>query len=380
MRTVALDLGNRISFCEVAQGSVIKRTTVDALEGLLPLLGPRTPKARVAIEACREAWVIHAKLKEWGHEPVLVDTTRARKLGIGQHRRKNDRIDAETLARALEQGLIPPAHVLSSHRQQLRLQLSVRQVLVETRAKYVTVIRALARSRGKRLKKCAVEDFRARVEEAVLGEEVRHLIAPLVALLPSVEQSIAQAERKLEALCAREPAVALLQTAPGVGPVVAAAVVAVVDDPKRFRNAHQVESYVGLVPAENTSGKRRLGSITKQGNGYLRALLVQAAWTVLRNRQADPLKEWGQGILSRRGKGNAAVAVARRLLGVLWAMWKRNTVYDPEIVGRDSAAGIERQAQSARKRAQAIEKAGRKAARHQRWIEKVLRERNAVTM
>jgi hypothetical protein len=74
-----------------------------------------------------------------------------------------------------------------------------------------------------------------------------------------------------------------LTTTPGVGPIVAASFVSVVDDAYRFRRAHQVESYLGLVPSEDTTGgKRRLGAISKQGNSYLRALLVQAAWVIMR--------------------------------------------------------------------------------------------------
>src|SRR5207237_1169126 len=108
----------------------------------------------VAFEACREAWAVHDQLKAWGHEPLMLDTTRIRQLGIGQHKRKNDRIDAETMARALEIGRIPLAHVLSLHRRELRELLGARRALVGTRAEYVTHIRGLARAHGKRLPNC----------------------------------------------------------------------------------------------------------------------------------------------------------------------------------------------------------------------------------
>ncbi|XXX77702.1 hypothetical protein WMF30_02850 [Sorangium sp. So ce134] len=88
----------------------------------------------MAIEACREAWAAHDKLRDWGHDVPVVDTTRARQLGIGQHGRKNDRLDAEALARADERGGIPLAHALSPHRRAIRHQLAVRRALVETRA------------------------------------------------------------------------------------------------------------------------------------------------------------------------------------------------------------------------------------------------------
>src|SRR5579883_2456152 len=163
MRTVALDLGSKISFCEVKDGQVVTRATETSLSGLERLLGPNTPPAKVAFEACREAWAVYDQLEAWGHEPLMLDTTRVRQLGIGQHKRKNDRIDAETMARALEIGRIPLAHVLSPHRRELRMQLTVRRALVETRAAYVTQIRGLARAHGKRLPNCDTENFLERL-------------------------------------------------------------------------------------------------------------------------------------------------------------------------------------------------------------------------
>ena len=124
MKKVALDLGVRkIAYCDVKDGVVVKRVTVHRLGELEELLGPSTPRAEVLFEAGRSAWHVHDMLMQWGHVPLVLDTTRAKQLGIGQHGRKTDRIDAEVLARALEAGRIPLAHVLSEHRRELRLQL-----------------------------------------------------------------------------------------------------------------------------------------------------------------------------------------------------------------------------------------------------------------
>ncbi|HEX2567973.1 MAG TPA: transposase [Polyangia bacterium] len=108
MRSVALDVGVRqIALCEVKDGQVIERATVRSVSALEKYLGPNTLKAHVAIEACREAWALHDRLQQWGHQVTMVDTTRVRQLGVGQHGRKTDRIDAQMLALALERGLIP---------------------------------------------------------------------------------------------------------------------------------------------------------------------------------------------------------------------------------------------------------------------------------
>ena len=96
MRNVALDLGvKKTTYCEVAEARVVRKATVTEVSSLVSLLGPNQPSARVVIEACREAWFVHDLLGEWGNEVLVVDTTRTRQLGIGQHHRQTDRIDAE---------------------------------------------------------------------------------------------------------------------------------------------------------------------------------------------------------------------------------------------------------------------------------------------
>jgi transposase len=107
MRNVALDLGNRITYARAEGGAIVERRVFGSLAELESVLGPSSVPARVVFEAGREAWFLHDRLKAWGHEVKVVDTTRARKLGIGHHKRKNDRIDAAVLALAVEKGDVP---------------------------------------------------------------------------------------------------------------------------------------------------------------------------------------------------------------------------------------------------------------------------------
>jgi transposase len=377
MRSVALDLGvNEISFCEVVGGKVVLRRTVRSLDALEDVLGPSAPPARVAIEACRESWAVHDKLSAWGNDVLLVDTTRSRQLGIGQHGRKTDRIDAECLALAVERGGIPLAHVLSPHRRAIRQQLSVRRALVETRAQYVTTVRGIVRTCGEKIARCETEVFLDVLSKASLQPGTCALIAPLVAALQTLNPQIALVDTALERLCAEEPVITRLTTVPGVGLIVAAAFVSVVDEATRFRDAHQLASYLGLVPLENTSGgrdKRRLGAITKQGNSYLRALLTQAAHTVMRQPSGDdPIRHWAHAVAKRRGRHIAVIALARRLSAVLWAMWRDGTVYDATAAAAASAKGLRVQAQSVELQAQAMKQAAIKARGRQRSINKGL--------
>jgi transposase len=368
MRSVGLDLGVRhIAFCEVKDGKVVDRGAVRSLSQLALRLGPKSAPAEVGFEACREGWHVHDTLKKWGHRPRMLDTTRIRQIGVGQHRRKNDAIDAEAIALAVESGRVAEAHVLSPQRRALRAQLSVRGALVQTRSQYVTTIRGLARAAGILLPKSATASFVEKVAGSTMDDDLRALIAPLVRTMQVLDTEIEQVEVRLSTMAEQDPTIALCATAPGVGLIVAATYVSVIDDAKRFRNAHAVAAYLGLVPGEATTGgpsKRRLGGITKQGNTYARTLLVQSAWSILRSRTStDPIKRWGDHIAQTRGKKIAAVAVARKLSGVLWAMLRDGTFYDGALEAQESARGVREQARRTASRASILEYAAKKLRR-----------------
>lgn len=358
-RCVGIDLGRKLSFCEVQGDEVVQRAMLTTKSELERVLGPATEPARVAIEACREAWYYHDLLKSWGHQVLVVDTTRVRELGIGHGRRKNDRIDAEVLARAVQSGRIPLAHVLSPERREMRAEIGVRRALVQTRAEFVVTVRGLLRSWGVQAPKCEPGDFALNVDKLVRAKQLTKdryaRIEPLIAVLNSIGPQIRALDSKLERMIEGVEIGKVLMTCPGVGTVVACSFVSVIDDASRFDNAHQVEAYLGLVPSENTSGARKLGSITKAGNTYLRAMLVQAAWVVLRCRVNSALKLWGMAIAKKKGKKLAVVAIARRLAGILWAMWRDNKPYDPSLVGKASSQGLREQAQRVDNVARAVE-------------------------
>jgi len=212
---------------------------------------------------------------------------------------------------------------------------------VRTRTRYVALAKSLVRRDGFRLASGAAEHTRAKLAALPLPPTLTAELAPLVALLPALDQEIAAADARLAQYLAGDPVVGRLATAPGIGPVTATAFVATLDDITRFTTAHQVEAYLGLVPSERSSGERqRRGRITKAGNTRMRWLLVEAAWRVLRSPRADaaPLRAWAERIALRRGQRIAVVALARRLAGVLYAMWRDGTSYAPRPASRSAAA------------------------------------------
>jgi len=329
-----LDLGKAsIDWCEVKEGRVIGRGRVPSLEALGPLLGPGTPAARVGFEACRESRHVHDVMQSWGHEPYVFDTTRVRRLtGIGEHGRKNDRLDAEKLALGLERQHAAFAHVLGDDARQLREQQELHRALVHARKRAITHVRGIVQGRGVRLESCAPENFVANLRKANLPGSLMLLVEPMLGPLEAIEPALAKVDLNIHEICARQndPVIERLASVPGVSLLVAAAFISTVDNPHRFQNAAQVASYLGLCPREeSTGGRHKLGSITKQGNSYARAMLVQAAWCIVRSRDsADTLVRWAHRTAERRGRMRAAVAVARRLARILWSLWKNGSYYD----------------------------------------------------
>ena len=189
------------------------------------------------------------------------------------------------------------------------------------------------RQQGLRVGTGTPEHFAERVGRLSLPGQLLSEVAPLLAVLKQVNGQIAFLDDLIEEVGHQEEAVRRLRPMPSIGPVTAVAFVAALDgDATRFRGAHQVESYLGLVPREMSSGEvQRKGRITKAGDGRVRWLLVQAAVSTLRLKKPETaaLRGWAERIALRRGKKIAVVALARRLAGILYAMMRDGTTYRP---------------------------------------------------
>lgn len=263
---------------------------------------------------------------------IVADPNFAPMYGMRHRTVKTDRRDARALAEAGLLGAYRPAHRLSDGQRHVRGRLAVRDALVRTRTRYISLVRALLRQRGWRVPTGTAEGFSRRVAALPLPGRLLSEVAPLLAVMRQVNQQLAYSDERIAALTQTDERVRRLQSVPNVGPVTAAAFVATLDDAQRFHRAHEVEAYLGLVPRELSSGEtQRRGRITKAGSSRVRWLLIQAAVSMLRLR--DPrtaaLRDWAGRIAARRGKGIAVVALARRLAGILFALLRDGTVYEP---------------------------------------------------
>ncbi len=326
MDTIGLDLHKRESqLCILTEeGELVEQRIATSRERFTAVLGSRAP-ARVLLEASTESEWVARHLEQLGHEVVVADPNVAPMDATRSRRVKTDRRDVRTLAEACRLGAFRRAHRASDPQRQVRAELAVRDVLIRTRTRCVAVTEALLRGDGLRLPGGNAEHTERKLAALTLSDYLTPSLAPLRAVWEPLAGEITAADARLAARAQQDPVVARLMTAPSIGPVTALAFVATLDDVTRFQRAHQVEAYLGLTPREYSSGEQqRRGRISKTGHPRLRWLLVDAGWRILRTPDpaAAALKAWAEGIAQRRGRSIAAVALARRLAGILYAMWR----------------------------------------------------------
>jgi transposase len=250
---------------------------------------------------------------------------------------KTDKRDARTLCEACRLGAYRPAHRTSDAQRATRAKLAVRETLVRTRAKYISLISALTRREGCRIKAGSSVNFLARLQQAEVPAQVLAQVEPLLSVIETLNEKIKEADQQLAEIVRENPIVKRLCSVPGVGPVTATTFAATIDHARRFQEARQVRSSLGLMPREYSSGERQQrGKISKAGNHRARSLLVEAAWSLLRwkTEKNQALREWAERIAQRRGKAKAVVALARKLDGILFAIWRDGTQFDPQHLTR----------------------------------------------
>lgn len=333
--TVGLDLADRYSqVCVLdVKAEVIDegrvRTTEDALRGRFGALAP----CRVVIEVGTHSPWVSRLLAELGHDCVVANPRRVRLIADSQ--KKNDRIDAETLARLgrADPALLSPVQHRSEQVQADLTLVHSRRALVEVRTKLINRTRALVKTFGARLPQCDARNFPLKAAGDI-PQQIAAAVAPLLKMISSLNAEIAALDRALEELIAtRYPQARVLQQVPGVGPLISLTFVLTIEDPGRFRTSRQVGAYLGLVSRQRASGERspELG-ITKAGNIYLRQLLVNGAHYVLGHHGPDSdLRRWGlrKAEGGKNAKKRAVVAVARKLAVLLHRLWLTGEVYQP---------------------------------------------------
>lgn len=334
--TIGLDLGDRNSwYCVVDEaGQIQLEQRVRTNEKGLREVFAGMPRSRIALETGTHSPWISRLLKQMGHEVIVANARKVRL--IGESRKKDDRLDAQTLARLarIDPELLCPVQHRSAQAQADLMMIRARAGLVRVRTGLVNTARGLAKSYGERLRSCNVRNMNAEKAEG-LSPELQTALEPLLAAIESVSQGIAEYNERIEKL-AQEcyPQVALLEQVKGVGTLIALTFLLTLEDPRRFPNSRDVGGYLGLQPARRKSGQNDPQlHISKEGDPYLRTLLVQGAQHILGPFGPDcDLRRWGLKLAERgggNGKKRAIVATARKLAVLLHHLWVSGEVYQP---------------------------------------------------
>jgi transposase len=292
----------------------------------------KQPHSRVILETSAEAFAVADLAQKAGHEVRVVPATLARTLGVGARGIKTDRRDAQALSSVSCKVELRSVHIPSEQARAWRALCNSRDALVSSRTKLINTVKG--QLRGRLVSSCPrhskVMTTTIREHWTTLEGQVPGHVERLLAMIEALDVQITEANKEVRQLVKSNEICQRLMTVPGVGPLTALRFLATLDNVTRFHTAHDVQSYLGLTPGENSSSSRvQRTRITKAGSPHMRWLLVQAAWSTRRCAPNHPIVRWATKVAERRGNQIASVALARKLAGILFAIWRDSSKYDP---------------------------------------------------
>lgn len=335
--TIGLDLSDKLGTYVVVDelGKVRGEGKVTLThKGLQRTFGSRLP-ARIAIEVGTHSPWVDRDLRRLGHE-VIVANAREVKL-ISKNKKKNDRQDAETLARLarFDPELLKPVQHRGEQAQADLAILRSRDVLVRARTNLINHVRGAVKAAGSRLSKCSADAFANKAKEQ-LPQMLHQALLPLLESIQQMTEQIKDYQAQLEKLAEeRYPETAVLRQIKGVGLLTSLGFVLVLEDWQRFGKSRSVGAFVGLTTRQHQSGQSQPQlRITKAGDALLRRLLVQSAQYILGPFGPDcDLRRWGLKLAgtgdNQIRKHKAVIAVARKLATLLHHLWATGEVYEP---------------------------------------------------
>src|ERR1700730_14879346 len=334
--TIGLDLGDRSSwYCVLDEaGQILLEQKLGTTPKAMKEVFGGMPRSRIALETGMHSPWVSRLLSELGHEVIVAHARNVRL--IGESRRKDDRLDARTLARLvrIDPQLLAPVKHRSAQAQAHLMVIRARAGLVRARTSLINTARGLTKSYGERLRGCNPRNMNPEKAEE-LSPELRSALEPLLGEIESLSERIGEYNGQIEQMAQESyPEVARLKQEKGVGTLIAMTYVLTLEDAHRFGKSRDVGCYVGLQPGRRNSGQSEPQlHISKEGDRYLRTLLVQGAHHILGPFGADSdLRRWGLKLAERGGKNGkkrAVIAVARKLAVLLHRLWVSGEAYEP---------------------------------------------------
>ena len=331
IQLLAVDLGKRSFhiYGITADGVVVSRkVSRSKFEAAVTKLDPVV----IAMEACASAHHWGRRFKASGREIRLVNPRFVKAFVRGS---KNDAVDAEAIYDAASRPTMRFVPVKTTEQQDLQSLHRVRERLITQRTSLINHTRGLLAEYGVALPKGAWR-FRdqapAAIAETELSELAYFLFSELLDQLRDVDARLSKVDTRIVAICREHDACRRLVALPGVGPVIATALVAAVGDGCHFRSGRELAAWIGLVPRQyTTGGKPRLGGIGKRANHYLRRQLIHGARAVISRLAGrdDRRSVWLKSIVARAGFNKALVALANKTARIAWVILARNEEYVP---------------------------------------------------
>jgi len=334
--TIGLDLGKSVFQVHGvdAGGAVVVQRRLT--RGKLMVFFAKQAPCLVGMEACSAAHHWGREIGKLGHRVRLMPP---RYVKPYVKRQKNDAADAEAICEAVTRPTMRFVEIKTCEQQGTLVLHRVRLMLMRQRVQLSNAIRGHMAEYG-----LVAPVGRNGLQRliAILGNPddervpavARASLAPLVCQFGLVNGQVLENDRRVRASARSTELGRRLMEVPGVGPVLASAMVATVPDPTVFKSGRNLAAWIGLVPRQNSSGgKEKLGGITKQGDRYLRQLLVAGALAVIRSAQRHGTKRpWLVHLLARRTSKIAAVALANKMARMLWAMMVTGERYRDPVV------------------------------------------------
>ena len=344
MDHIAIDLGGRNSQVCIrnAAGQIVEEKRCPT-PGLRAYLAGK-PKSRVVVETCAEAFSVADAALAHGHEIRVVPATLVRNLGVGARRTKTDKRDAQVLSEVSSRIDLPSVHVPTQRARERKTLCGMREGLVQARTQLINCVRGWLRAQGHRIRSGTTRLFPSRVRShfAESSLELPGCVERQLKMVEQLSTGIEEASHEIDTAAKQDETCRRLMTVPGVGPTTAVRFVAAIDQVSRFPDAHKLESYLGLVPGEDSSSeKQRRTGITKAGPSALRWALVQTAWSARRCKRKDPIHAWADEVERRRGKHVAVLALARKIAGILFALWRDGDAYQAERGSKPISSPLE---------------------------------------
>jgi transposase len=316
-----------------AGGEVALRRSVAMTKRSIKAFFRSYAAARVVVEAGTQSRWVSELLTSLGCSVVVANPRQVRLIGRGNH--KNDKRDAETLARLgrADPKLLAPVQHRGEAAQRDLVWIRARDVLVRSRTSAVSCARGLLKTFGLRVAKCSTDAFARRARE-VVSEELAPALEPLLVSIETLTAQIKLSDRGIAELAQRYPETARMQEIQGVGDLTSLAFVLTLEEHERFKHSRDVGPYLGLTPRQRQSGSSDPQlRISKAGDAYLRRLLVGSAQYILGKFGPDTdLRRYGLKLEARGGKRAkkvAVVAVARKLGVLMHRLWASGESYVP---------------------------------------------------